>query len=92
MVDFSKLSALSIENDGDGNTIFDFGPESDIHKDTGHNENLAEVVDDSTLGDIAADLLRDIEEDDRSRAGWLLDREKAICFEASQPSSPYSPN
>ena len=78
MVDFSKLSALSIENDGDGNTIFDFGPESDIHKDTGHNENLAEVIDDSTLGDIAADLLRDIEEDDRSRAGWLLDREKAI--------------
>ena len=53
-----------------------------------HNENIAELLDEDTLASIAIDLLEGIEEDDRSRAPWLVTREKAITLLAVELEEP----
>ena len=90
MPDLSKLSAVSITDDGEGGTTVDFGPEREYHApdSTGHNENLAEILDKAVLDEIAANLLRDIEEDDASRKPWLQTREKAIGLLGLQVAPP----
>lgn len=47
-------------------------------EDSKFDDNLAEALDDSSLGALAEDLLMGIEEDERSREDWLQDRAEGL--------------
>ena len=54
------------------------------------DDNLAELLDDSELGEIADELLRGVESDEQSRSEWLSTRTDAIemlGFKIEKPSS-----
>jgi hypothetical protein len=57
-------------------------------KEEDHDENLAESLPSDVLNAIAIDLLDAIEEDDRSRRGWLATREKALDLLALRIEPP----
>lgn len=54
----------------DGSVMISFGKEKSEAKDSEFDDNLAEVVDDSELNRMADEVLRGIDEDERSRADW----------------------
>ena len=59
-------------------------------KDSKFGDNLAELLDDSVLGQIADELIRGVESDDESRSEWLSTRTDAIemlGFKIEKPSS-----
>jgi len=60
-----------------------------IH-DAKFNANLAEHLDDSYLGTLADELLRGIEEDERSRKDWLDERAEGIKLLALKIEKPSS--
>jgi hypothetical protein len=81
-----------LEEDGeDGSTTFHFGaddPEGPFESD--HYENLAEILDETALSDIAGELIRGIEDDQRSRQEWLSQRVKGIDILALKLEPPRS--
>jgi hypothetical protein len=73
-----ESKAVEIDTE-DGGVIIDFNPSSYLSREEGdHDENLAEVLTDTTLSMISSTLLLRIAEDDMSRADWLSDRSKGI--------------
>ena len=56
--------------------------------DEDHEENLAEVLDENVLDDIAIDILEGIEDDERSRHEWLAMRSKALDLLALKIEPP----
>ena len=72
------------EDDGvtyqdDGSAIVDLRPPKQRNdRNASFDENLAEIVDDGELDYTASTLIDAIEDDERSRSGWLESYEKAI--------------
>src|SRR5690606_10288809 len=63
----------------DGSVVIDFNPAPAAPQSTGdHYENLAELLDEETLGSIAQELCDGIEADDASRRQWIEDRERGL--------------
>ena len=76
-----KAPVSSIVDNEDGTKSVSFGSDEPSEKhesDDSHDENLAEVLEEDILGEIADDLLRDIETDDQSRKEWLGMREQGL--------------
>lgn len=61
--------ATHIENT-DGSVTISFGPENAGGLESEFNENLAELLDESELSMMAEEILRGIDEDERSRKEW----------------------
>jgi hypothetical protein len=59
-----------IDTQDDGSVVIDFNPQEEITVDEGHAANLAEVLDDDYLEEIAAELIDLYEEDRESRSEW----------------------
>ena len=59
-----------IDTQDDGSVIIDFNPQEEVPEDEGHSANLAEVLDDEYLEEIAAELIDLYEEDKASRSEW----------------------
>jgi len=75
----TPMAGVTITDDDHGGSWVDLGPSRESQFESGdHYSNLAEDLGDDVLGVIASDLLRDIEDDDRSRSEWLQMREKAL--------------
>jgi len=69
-VEIVNPEAVSI-NTGDGGVIIDFeGGISDELMSGGHDDNLAEVIEDSVLESMASELVDDFESDRESRRDW----------------------
>jgi hypothetical protein len=78
-------------DDADGGTTVDFNPQvgvEDIHSD--HYANLAEELDEAILDDIATELLRGIEDDQRSRMEWMTQRAKELDILGLKIEAPRS--
>ena len=60
---------VEIELEDDGSAVVDFMPESQTPE-TGFQDNLAEVLEDSSLSKLASDLVGLYEEDKESRSEW----------------------
>jgi len=68
------------------------GPTKSL-EDTGFDGNLAETLDDMSLGTLCEDLLRGIEEDEMSREDWLQERAegiKLLALKIEKPSNSQS--
>ena len=75
---YDEQTNVLVTDDGE-HTIIEFNPNlGDEFNDSKHDENLAEVLEDSILATIASDLLKDIEEDEQSRSEWMEVRRRAI--------------
>lgn len=74
-----KSGALEIDTD-DGGVVIDFNPQLDGDEDreSDHDENLADVLEESELSLISSRVLEGIEADEQSRSKWISDREKGI--------------
>jgi hypothetical protein len=59
-----------IDTQDDGSVVIDFNPQEEIPVDDGHTANLAEVLDDDYLEEIATELIDLYEEDRESRSEW----------------------
>ena len=68
-IDIVNPEAVSVETP-DGGVIIDFDPSGMMPGSTDHNENLADVIEDSDLRKIASDLIGAFEADRDSRADW----------------------
>ena len=69
-VEVINPEAISIDT-GDGGVIIDFeGGISDEIMGGNHDENLAELIDESTLQSMASELVEDFESDRESRRDW----------------------
>ena len=68
-IDIVNPDAVSVETP-DGGVIIDFDPSGMMPGSTDHNENLADVIEDSDLRKIASDLIGAFEADRDSRADW----------------------
>jgi hypothetical protein len=78
MLDSFSPSRVTITDDGEGGSFVDLGPDRTPPETSEHDQNLAEIIPDNILGEIAASLLDDIEADDRSRAEFLTMRDNGI--------------
>ena len=68
---FPEGGDIEVNFQQDGSALLDFMPdEQDMLQDIPFNANLADYIDDSELGAIAAQLLGDFEEDRMSRDEW----------------------
>jgi hypothetical protein len=79
-VSYMQDGAMVTENDDDTVTL-DFNPqdeEKEDKDDSDHDANLAEILEESVLDQIATDVLQGIEEDLTSRSGWAGAIEKAM--------------
>lgn len=74
--DTEKPAGPGIIVGADGSVTVDFGPPP--AKETKHDDNLAEKLDESQLGVIAEDLLEGIASDDESRREWLETRARGM--------------
>ena len=54
----------------DGGVVIDFDPDADAAEEVAHEENLAEHMDDTELGNLSSDLLGAFEADKTSRKEW----------------------
>ena len=61
---------LEIQMDEEGGAILDFDPMSAIPEEVEFYSNLAEVIDDRDLGELADELMGDFESDKSSRKEW----------------------
>jgi len=59
-----------VDPQDDGSVIVDFDPQDDIESDEGHSANLAELLDDDYLEELADELIDLYEEDRASRSEW----------------------
>jgi hypothetical protein len=79
---FDPTDNTLIEDGADGSTTFHFDvepePEPDEPDESDHLDNLAEELDEAVLSTLAAELMRGIEDDDRSRAKWLAQRARGV--------------
>ena len=77
-VGFSPKNNIHVDPDSgvvhaehdDGSVTISFGKDNTEDKDSEFDDNLAEVIDDSTLNVMADEILRGVEEDERSRRDW----------------------
>jgi hypothetical protein len=69
--------ATKIEN-ADGSVVVYIGPPRIPKEETDFDDNLAEVIPESTLNGIADDLLRLIDSDNQSRREWLETRARGM--------------
>ena len=70
--------ALEIDTD-DGGVIIDFEPHiRNEAADDDFDQNLAKILNAGELSRIASDLIRGIEQDDRSRSDWMQTRARGI--------------
>jgi hypothetical protein len=60
---------IEVELEDDGSAVVDFMPEAQTPE-TGFQDNLAEVLEDSSLSKLASDLIGLYEEDKESRSEW----------------------
>lgn len=78
-------------DDDEGGTLIDFDPQiehEDIESD--HYENLAEEIDENILDSIASELIRGIEDDQRSRQEWLAQRARELDILGLKIEAPRS--
>lgn len=83
---FPDLTATPVDDDNtemqpDGGAIVDLRPSKKRRNrdgDTDFDENMALDMDDADLDSLASSLLEAIEDDERSRSGWLQSYEKSI--------------
>ena len=68
--DMMDVIGSQIDTQEDGSVVIDFDPREEIAEDEGHSANLAEVLDDDYLEEIAAELIDLYEEDRESRSDW----------------------
>jgi hypothetical protein len=68
--DMMDVIGSQIDTQEDGSVVIDFDPREEIAEDEGHSANLAEVLDDDYLEEIAAELIDLYEEDRESRSEW----------------------
>lgn len=61
--------AVAIESDGEG-MIFDFSEEDDDLSPEGHDDNLAEYIEEDDLRSMALELIGDFESDREARKDW----------------------
>ena len=59
--------AISTE---DGGVVIDFSPEGEAAAESGHDANLAEIMEDQELHGLASELSSDFEMDQNSRSDW----------------------
>lgn len=82
------------EDADDGSTTFHFGvddPEApETSEETDHYENIAELLGETDLSDIAGELIRGIEDDQRSRQEWMSQRAKGIDILGLKMEQPRS--
>ncbi len=78
-----------IDTQDDGSVVIDFNPQEEITVDEGHAANLAEVLDDDYLEEIAAELIDLYEEDRESRSEWEEVYTKGISLLGLKRSSSY---
>lgn len=72
----------------DGDILIDLDPDPEPLESQDHYENLAERLDDITLGIIANEVIEGYESDERSRAQWLQDRERGLDLLALKVEEP----
>lgn len=85
-----KKTVVEVKHPDGSITISLGGPLKKPVEDTGHDDNLADVIDDSELGLIADELMRGIAQDEQSRQEWLEDRSdgiKLLGLRLEQPRS-----
>ena len=88
----AEAGCLEIDTD-DGGVILNFNPDfgdQDEEDTSNHDDNLAELLDDRTLNDIAANVLEGIEHDERSRSQWIAQREKGMDLLGLKIENPRS--
>jgi hypothetical protein len=87
MTDDVDLDAPKLTSDGtievslpDGSVVIDLNPQfrRDALASEGHDENLADKIDQTELARICGDLCNGIDSDDRSRSQWLEARARGI--------------
>lgn len=72
----------------DGGVIIHFGKIGPTAASAGHDENLAETLDEGTLSSIAEDLMQGIEADIQSRQEWLQQRAEGLELLGLKLDSP----
>lgn len=72
----------------DGSVLVDMDPVGEAYGSEEHDENLAEIIEESELARIADELLQGIEADDRSRQEWLQQRADGIKLLGIQLEDP----
>jgi len=68
-VDIVNPESVSV-NTPDGGVIIDFDPNGDMGGNSDHNENLADLMEENDLREIASDLIGAFESDRDSRSDW----------------------
>lgn len=63
---------------GDGSVVVYLGPQKKKKEDSSFDDNLAEILDEGKLGQIADELLRLIDSDDTARKEWLETRARGV--------------
>jgi hypothetical protein len=91
---YDPTDRVLMEDADDGSTTFHFGADDPSEPEgpraSEHNENLAESLDETDLGDIAYELIRGIEDDQRSRMEWLTQRSRGLDMLALKLEAPRS--
>jgi hypothetical protein len=78
-------------DDDEGGTLVDFDPDVAIAEtESDHYENLAEVLDEQILDTLATDLIRGIEDDQRSRQEWMSQRARELDILGLRIEAPRS--
>ena len=84
-------NALEIEDD-DGGVLISWNPQFDQDQDgdSKHGDNLAEVLSESILDDIAREVMEGIDADEKSRSQWISQREKGMDLLGIKVEGPRS--
>jgi hypothetical protein len=86
----SRANVLETDDD-EGGTLIDFDPQvetADYESD--HYENLADDIDEQILDTMATDLIRGIEDDQRSRQEWMSQRARELDILGLKIEAPRS--
>lgn len=89
--DANGVASLSVEPLADGGAIIDLNPLAPKPKPSANAkfyDNLAETIGEHELGTLADELLRGIEDDEKSRKDWLEDRAEGIKLLALKIEKP----
>ena len=68
-IDIVNPESVSVDTP-DGGVIIDFDPNGDMGGNSDHNENLADLMEENDLREIASDLIGAFESDRDSRSDW----------------------
>lgn len=76
---FDPQANILETDDDEGGTLIDFDPQIETEaEESDHFENLAEVIDEGILDAMASEILRGVEDDQRSRQEWMSQRAREL--------------